>query len=364
MSDDRRNGDRLSVVVLLATDQRRGAEIRGLDIAAALRERGAVVEVMAAYPSGVTQRVEVEVLAPARHRLRAARVLRRRLRGIDVVLGLGPGSLPVGLVAVRGTPTRFVYSFVHDPEVEVSGRVKTAALRMMLRRVAAAVVMWNGATESVRGRYGLDGQRLRVVPNARRADHFVPPSPADRLAARRSFGLPADARVIALVGALAPKKRPALAFDAVALVGGAHLLVVGDGPLRADLEQHPLVAAGRVRFAGALDDPRAGYAAADILVHTSSTEAVPGTVVEAALSGVATVAIDVGGVSDVVGDDRAGVLAADDSAEAIAEALQVALPVCRSWGGRARSMAVERFSWDIVGDRWFTVLHDVGRRPG
>jgi glycosyltransferase involved in cell wall biosynthesis len=272
--------------------------------------------------------------------------------------------LPVGLAAVRGTSTRFVYSFVHDPVVEVSGRAKTTALRMMLRRVAAAVVMWDRAAVEVRRRYGLSGHRLTVIPNARRADHFVPVSSVEQFAAREVLGLPVGAPVVAFVGALSPEKRPALACDAVALVEGVHLLVVGDGPLRDGLDQHPLVGAGRVLFVGGLDDTRVGYAAADLLLVTSSTEAGPGVVVEAALSGVSSVAVDVGGVSDIVGDGRVGVLAADDSAEAIAEALRAALPVCRSSGERAREVAVERFSWDVVGDRWLALLHEVSRRPG
>ena len=82
------------------------------------------------------------------------------------------------------------------------------------------------------------------------------PAP-DRHRARRS---PVVSRIAirwdgrGCIGSISEEKRLDLAVDAVAEVPDVQLLVVGDGPLRADLEQARQVLGERVTFTGVLDD--------------------------------------------------------------------------------------------------------------
>lgn len=363
---DGADGQMRKVVVVLATDQRRGAEIRGLELADALRARGARVEVVAAYASSVEQRVDVPTLAASRQRIRAALALRRRARGADVVIGLGPGTLPVAWLGLVGARARFAYSFVFDPVMEARGRWKALAMRVMLRRSDAAVVMWHRAAEAARSRYGLGDGVVRVIPNARSADHFVPADDAARDAARTSMGISPGQRVVAFVGALSATKRPDLAVEAVGMLDDVWLVVAGEGLLRAQLEAGSLAAAGRLRLVGAVDDVVSVYAAADVLVVTSEREGSPGVVIEAALCGVATVAVDVGGVGEMVGggesaERQRGVLVAAVDAAAVARALGAALPWSAALGAAAREWAVANASWEAVGDRWSALVDELSR---
>jgi teichuronic acid biosynthesis glycosyltransferase TuaC len=126
----------------------------------------------------------------------------------------------------------------------------------------------------------------------------VAPSPIDvsdvpdRRAARRRLGL-ADSGALALIVArLIPEKRVGLALQALGLLAGVSVIVVGDGPeLAALAARFP-----NVRFTGRLPRSEAlGFiAAADVLVSASSAEGAPTVVREARQLGVPVVAMAAG----------------------------------------------------------------------
>jgi D-inositol-3-phosphate glycosyltransferase len=132
------------------------------------------------------------------------------------------------------------------------------------------------------------------VPNAVDLSRFHPASAAERAAARRSFGISADATVVLFVGRLVAKKHLALVADALARVDAPwHALVIGDGPERSALG--PLGA--RVTHVADLPFARMpeAYAAADLFTLPSRDEGTPLTVLEAMAAGLPC----------VVSDDRA-----------------------------------------------------------
>ncbi|MBI3658303.1 MAG: glycosyltransferase family 4 protein [Acidobacteria bacterium] len=87
-------------------------------------------------------------------------------------------------------------------------------------------------------------------------------------------------------------------------------LIVGDGELRRHLEQlvEEFGLKGRVTFWGWRKDLALVYAAADVVVLTSSNEGTPVTLIEAAAAGKPVVSTNVGGVCDVVEEGRSGFL--------------------------------------------------------
>ena len=88
------------------------------------------------------------------------------------------------------------------------------------------------------------------------------------------------------------------------------LLLVGDGPLRAEMEgmARELGISGRVRFAGIRDDVMGLLRISDLFVLSSHFEGLPISVLEAMSSGLPVVATDVGGVRDLVLDGKTGYL--------------------------------------------------------
>jgi glycosyltransferase involved in cell wall biosynthesis len=135
-----------------------------------------------------------------------------------------------------------------------------------------------------------------------------------------------------MVGRLSMQKNPVLAIRALALVRDLpwEFHVIGDGPLRAEMESaaHELGIASRVRFSGWLD--AAAVAAemqeADALLMTSFSEGLPMAAIEALDRGLAVISSRIGGVGDVVEDGVNGALC-DLEPESFAAALRAILSV-------------------------------------
>jgi glycosyltransferase involved in cell wall biosynthesis len=193
-------------------------------------------------------------------------------------------------------------------KVEALKRARTAALAR-----ARTIVVPSADLAGIAAGWGLDRDRLVVLPNpAPEVDGLVPKS------------LPVGTFVFA--GRLTAQKGLRTALDAVALVPGASLVLVGDGPERTELEGRAAAAEidGRVRFLGARprDEVVRLLAGARAALLPSDWENLPHAAVEALAVGTPVVATAVGGVPEVVRDDVNGLLVAPGDAEALAAAMR------------------------------------------
>lgn len=109
-------------------------------------------------------------------------------------------------------------------------------------------------------------------------------------------------RVVGSVGHLSREKNHALMLQAFAQVRreaeNTHLLLVGDGPLRKNLEKRvrDLSLEAHVTFAGHLEDVRQAYAAFDVFVLSSDIEGLCTSVLDAMAAGVPVATTAAGGV--------------------------------------------------------------------
>lgn len=102
---------------------------------------------------------------------------------------------------------------------------------------------------------------------------------------------------------------------------------------------------GSVSFEGRLEDPRIAYRAGHVVALSSISEGLPYTLIEAMMSGCATVSTDVGGVSEVVGEAGKLVPAKDPRAFADACLDLLGNPLLRTrMALAARSRALELFT--------------------
>lgn len=160
---------------------------------------------------------------------------------------------------------------------------------------------------------------------------------ARRAVIRAAWGIAPDATVALFAGKLIDKKRPGDLLAAAAQVSGMHVLVVGDGPLRAACEEAALALGVPTTFAGFLnqsDMPKA-YAAADVLVLPSDRQETWGLVVnEAMASGLPAIVSDAAGcVPDLIIPGETGYAYRAGNVEALTEALRTFRA-----SGRAREM--------------------------
>jgi glycosyltransferase involved in cell wall biosynthesis len=166
-----------------------------------------------------------------------------------------------------------------------------------------------------------------VIPNAVELDRYRDIPEGSRDSVRRAQGIPSGAAVIGCVARLSQGKGLNYLVDAmpdiVARVPHAHALLVGDGPLGADLERHARERGvlDRVHFAGYHQDIPAWLAAMDVFVLPSLSEALPLSILEAMAAGLPIVATAVGGIPEVVDEGVNGRLIPVEDAPALATAV-------------------------------------------
>jgi glycosyltransferase involved in cell wall biosynthesis len=176
---------------------------------------------------------------------------------------------------------------------------------------------------------------------------------------KHSLGL--NGATLAFAGRLTAQKSLGRALEAVAGAEGVSFVVAGEGPDRAALESRArrLGIADRVRFLGAQPRERVVelFRAADATILSSSWENFPHTVVEALAVGTPVLAMEAGGVAEVVRDGVNGLLVPAGDTEALAEAVRryFADPALRE---RLRGQASASVA-DYSAERVFSRLEDV-----
>jgi len=133
-------------------------------------------------------------------------------------------------------------------------------------------------------------------------------------------------------------------------------LLVGDGPLRPELEKEAerLGLRDRVQFLGDRRDIPAILASMDLSVVPSASESLSNVALESMAAGVPVVATRVGGNPELISEQR-GLLVPSDDEEALAAALERLLQdgaQRAAFGKNAREFARQNFSREMVRDRY------------
>ena len=209
------------------------------------------------------------------------------------------------------------------------------------------------------------GRSVDRVPKGVDAALFRPDGP------NRRAGLGLERKsVILSVGRLVPLKNLTLLVDAVSRIRATrpsvHLLVVGEGPERARLEQQASARgiADAVTWVGYVPqaDTPAYYRSADVFALSSDFDNSPNAVLEAMACGLPIVATDVGGVAAFVDANRGGALVPKGDAAALAGAAGALVddpPRARRVGAFNRDRASGEFSWRASARRLLDVYERV-----
>lgn len=157
------------------------------------------------------------------------------------------------------------------------------------------------------------------------------------------------------VGRLAPVKGLPVLFEALATLGKDipdwHLTIVGDGSMRMKLEDlaSKLNLAANITFAGYQSQDAVAdiLSDTDILVLPSFAEGVPVVLMEAMAARTAVIATQVGGVPELVENQKSGILVAPGNAPKLAKAigdLLVAPEVAKAMGEIGRQKVLAEFT--------------------
>jgi glycosyltransferase involved in cell wall biosynthesis len=181
--------------------------------------------------------------------------------------------------------------------------------------------------DAIRFIYGLEAE---VLP--------PPPSLTPEGAVRPVEGL--EPGYFLCIARLLPYKNVQVVAEAVATIPNARLVIVGDGPARAEIES---VAGPNVRFLGLVhDDTLRGLYHNSVALVSASFEDYGLTPLEAACFGRPSVVLRAGGFLDTVVDGRTGIFFDSPVLDDVASAMTAALT--RTWNPFELRAHAEKFS--------------------
>lgn len=345
-----------------------GIQRHVLDLSAALRKRGHRVAFAGTPGEWLDERSEKTFLAldldgvaqhgGARQRtalprrlvnaLSAAARLRGFLRaeGIELIHAHESAPALVARLAAIGlaTPTLVTY---HGSEPErVAGFARIA--KLAARRVITP--SWRCA-EDLRRVGGIAASKVQVIGLGIEPRAQVDEATRRRVRARHLGS--EGRRLVVTVARLAQQKGIDVLVEVVRRIaarrGDVRFIVVGDGPLRNDVERW-IADAGVERFltlVGYDERPQEHLAAADLFVLPSRWEGLPVTIVEAFREGLPVVATDAGGARELV-DDTVGRIVSIGDVDTLADCIDT---ICTDDDLRSRLAANARLRG---GERRFT----------
>lgn len=173
-------------------------------------------------------------------------------------------------------------------------------------------------------KYGFPPEKVVSIPTGVSEDFFNVERNPD---ARLKYGLKKDASVITNVGILRKVKGHEVTLRAVKIVAESFpdvkFLIVGDGPYRKKLEEmvNTLGIKQYVVFTGFVQNIPEVYSFTDVAILSSWSEGLPQSILQAMASGVPVVATRVGGVPEVVQNEKTGILVEPGDYEGLAEGI-------------------------------------------
>jgi len=361
---------------------RAGAEQAMVNLVIALQKRGHDCEV-AALRGPYDLAPDLEAAGVVVHRLEgrrgnfgalasAGRVARlAREHHIEILHGhIFPSNAVVAMTRRAAPQARRVVTYnnlAYDRESAKAPRARLLKIinGVLMRGAMDGHIGVSAATARSYERH-LKLKNICVIPNAIHVDavHLNPnPDAPEKEAIRARFGIAPEEVLFVLPARFTPEKGHVFLLQALHLLKAnsnrrVRALLVGDGPLRAELEAQvrKLNLHDEVVFLSSL--PQAELfpliKASDLFVFSSISEGFPLAPAEAMMLERCVVATRVGGVPDLIEDGISGLLVEPANAPALAGAIERVLSddALRSRLGRAARARIEtHFSDDVIAAR-------------
>ncbi len=294
-----------------------------------LREDGGLLSQLSSPPRLWPRRVPFDPIPALK--------LRRLVdgRAIEVILTTHVWSLlyASALRVVMGSRAPALVATVHSYRRPAASARLEPLWRLALRSAERVIAVSSAQAEWLIEEHRLARDRVRVLPNAIEPERFT-----TRRSTLRDESTAPGERILLCVARLVSEKDHATLLEAFRIVARQHqdltLVLVGDGPLRQELERRaeeierelsprggPAGAMKRVQFIGAVSVTREWLARAEVFVLASRHESQGIVLLEAMASGLPVVATRVGGIPEMVIDGDTGLLVPPESPAALASAI-------------------------------------------
>ena len=259
------------------------------------------------------------------------------------------------------TPHAFI---TQSPGITKMERLGYGLLERSLSLLTNALiaVSLHEAQEAIR--LGYPQSKVHVIPNGIELKFFSEFEKKDAL--RWKWGVSRDSVVVGFIGRFSPQKAPSLLLKAFSRVATkynqAYLVMVGDGPLRRQLQEEAqaLSIEDRVIWPGYMPGRQAMHAF-DIFALSSNYEGFPYVLLEAMAAGLPVVATRVGGTEMTIAEGENGFVVPVGDVDAFAKGLAKLIgdEVLRKSFGRRSLERVKAFSIENMVKKTLALYHDL-----
>jgi len=346
-----------------------GQEIRILEESRGLIERGHAVWVLCPaesriYEEGPKRGVPTIALPIGRKNLKGLFALRRWLKQNPVDVINTHSSTDSWLAALACQTLKNAPPIVRTRHISSPIPNNWASRWLYTRAVRHVITTGEALRQQVIKQTGADPARVTSVPTGIDPERFYP---GDKREARLKLGLDPDTNYIGIVATLRSWKGHLYLLDAFARLAQPQLrlLIVGEGPMRAPIEERvaALGLAERVSFAGQRNDPERWLQALDMFCLPSyANEGVPQAVLQAMLTGLPIVTTPVGAILEAVQDGESALVVPPKDAAGLARAIERLLDdttLAGQLGASACRRASAEFSLQRMLDRMEAIFRTV-----
>ncbi|KMY55634.1 glycosyl transferase [Bacillus sp. FJAT-27231] len=253
----------------------------------------------------------------------------------DILHTHGPRANLFGIYIKKKTGIQWVTTVHSDPALDfvksgLKGRLFTTLSMYAIRKMDAYFAVSERFKQNL-VKLGIDASKIQTVYNG---IHFT--KETAQPIPRNELGVTDEDFVMAMVARLHPIKGHTIVFEAMKQIEEEkrpHLLLVGDGPIKDELEKEVerLQLNSHVHFLGFRSDVDQIYTASDLALLASYSESFPLALLEAANQHVPIVTTDVGGVKELVENGKTGWIVPVKSTAGYTEALRKAIE-CKDAG--------------------------------
>jgi glycosyltransferase involved in cell wall biosynthesis len=327
-------GSERHLLTLLPALAERGVEVSFLGLDDPSREPDPFYEALNVPYQRVSAPRDVDPLLAARVRraVRKADLVHTHLVHADVYGALGAHRL---------------VSTKHNDDPFRAGLFRYAE-RALARRASRIVAITHSLARFQVERVGLPAEKVEVI-------HYGLDDLPAAWGANPPDDLPRDSQVLLAVCRLEPQKGVDVAVRALPEIRerhpGARLVVLGEGPQRAELEQLAGSLDVPVHLPGRVPDVAAWLHRADVLVHPARWEGFGLAQLEAKLASQPQVATNVSSNPQIVADGETGILVAPDTPPALASAVLRVLDDPSGYGKAGQVRARAEFSVERMTSR-------------
>jgi glycosyltransferase involved in cell wall biosynthesis len=373
----------LRVLHIIATDQRRGAEIFAADLMRALEEQEVVQKAVvlrggdANGDTGNDRFLGLLAVGPAVPGLNVHVSIVRRLASAiadwrpDVIQAHGGEALKYAVLATARRRKPIVYRRIGTSPGWIRKGPRRLAHAALMRRAARVVTVADAVRAETIQRFRVPAMNVVTIPNAVDPRRLEPA--AGRVVTRDLLAIPPSSLVVLSVGALTWEKDPLALVEVgrrvLARVPDALHVFVGEGPMRRETQQAAIKSGlgDRIRFLGSRNDVADILAAGDVLLLASRSdgmEGMPANAIEAGMAGLPVAAYAVAGVPEVVVDGTTGLLAPPGDVEGLEQRVVALLrdaALRRRVGAEARARCRTSFDVKLVAPLYLGIYEEVAR---